>query len=105
MRGLSGAIVAGIQQSPEPPLEAHGANYAVATPHSQVTDVAVSTFREGGNAVDAAIAAAAALAVAYPHMCSLGGDVIALLATPGAGVRVINGSGAAPRGIACSKVC
>jgi oxamate amidohydrolase len=89
-----------IQQTPKPPLEAHGASYAVATPHFEATEVAVSTFREGGNAVDAAIAAAAALAVAYPHMCSPGGDVIGLLATPGAGVRVINGSGAAPRAIA-----
>jgi oxamate amidohydrolase len=85
---------------PEPPLEAHGASYAVATPHFEATEVAVSVFREGGNAVDAAIAAAAALAVVYPHMCSPGGDVIGLLATPGGGVRAINGSGAAPRGIA-----
>jgi gamma-glutamyltranspeptidase len=98
--GQCGAIVAGIQQTPEPPLEAHGASYAVATPHSQATDVAVSTFREGGNAVDAAIAAAAALAVAYPHMCSPGGDLIGLLATPEGEVRAINGSGAAPRAIA-----
>ena len=95
-----GAIVAGIQQTPSPPLEAHGTSYAAATPHSQATDVAVSTFREGGNAVDAAIAAAAALAVVYPHMCSPGGDVIGLLATPDGGVRVINGSGGAPRAIA-----
>lgn len=62
--------------------------------------MAVSVFREGGNAVDAAIAAAAALAVAYPHMCSPGGDVIGLLATPEGEVRAINGSGAAPRAIA-----
>ncbi len=95
-----GVIVAGIQQTPEPPLEAHGASYAVASPHSQATEVAVSTFREGGNAVDAAIAAAAALAVVYPHMCTPGGDVIGLLATPEGEFRVINGSGAAPRAIA-----
>jgi gamma-glutamyltranspeptidase len=89
-----------IQQTPEPPLEAQGANYAVATPHSRATEVAASTFREGGNAVDAAIAAAAALAVVYPHMCSPGGDLIGLLATPEGEVRAINGSGGAPRAIA-----
>ncbi len=81
-------------------LEAHGARYAVATPHSQATDVAVAVFRDGGNAVDAAIAAAAALTVAYPHMCSPGGDVIGLLTTPEGEVRAINGSGAAPQAIA-----
>jgi gamma-glutamyltranspeptidase len=93
-------MVAGIQQTPEPPLEAQGASYAVATPHWQATEVAVRAFRQGGNAVDATIAAAAALAVVYPHMCSPGGDLIGLLVTPDGGVRVINGSGAAPRAIA-----
>ncbi len=63
-------MVAGIQQTPEPRLEAHGASYAVATPHWQATDVAVRVLREGGNAIDAAIAAATALAVVYPHMCA-----------------------------------
>jgi gamma-glutamyltranspeptidase len=88
-----------IPQTPDPPLEAHGASYAVATPQFEATEVAVSIFREGGNAVDAAIAAAAALAVAYPHMCSSGGDVIGLIAAPYGDVRAINGSGAAPRAI------
>jgi gamma-glutamyltranspeptidase len=97
---LDRAIVGPIQPTPETPLEAHGTSYAVATPHSEATQVAVSTFSEGGNAVDAAIAAAAALAVAYPHMCSPGGDLIGLLATPDGEVRAINGSGAAPRAIA-----
>src|SRR5919197_430096 len=31
-------MVAGIQETPEPPLEAHGTSYAVATPHWQATD-------------------------------------------------------------------
>ena len=93
-------MVAGIQETPEPPLEAHGTSYAVATPHWQATEVAVQVFREGGNAADAAIAAAAALAVTYPHMCSPGGDLIGLLAMPEGGVRAINGSGPAPRAIA-----
>jgi len=99
---LSGATSPSYRRpiTPEPPLEAHGRSYAVATPHSEATEIALGTFREGGNAIDAAIAAAAALAVAYPHMCSPGGDVIGLLARPEGGVRVINGSGAAPRAIA-----
>jgi gamma-glutamyltranspeptidase/glutathione hydrolase len=75
-------------------------SYAVAAPHSAATHIADSTFRAGGNAIDAAIAASAALAVVYPHMCSLGGDLIGLLAAPDGSLRVINGSGAAPRAIA-----
>jgi gamma-glutamyltranspeptidase/glutathione hydrolase len=50
----------------------------------------------GGSAVDAAIAANAVLTVAYPHMCAIGGDLLALVAAPTGEVRAINGSGAAP---------
>jgi gamma-glutamyltranspeptidase/glutathione hydrolase len=60
----------------------------------------VSIFRDGGNAIDAALAAAAALTVVYPHQCSIGGDVMALVARPGGELMALNGSGAAA--YACS---
>lgn len=53
----------------------------------------------GGSAVDAAIAAAAVLTVAYPHMCSLGGDLFALVRDPDGTATVINASGPAPEAI------
>ena len=53
----------------------------------------MSAYRDGGNAIDAAIAAAAVLTVVYPHNVALGGDLIALVRTPDGEVRCVNASG------------
>jgi gamma-glutamyltranspeptidase/glutathione hydrolase len=50
-------------------------------------------YRDGGNAIDAAIVAAAVLTVVYPHNVALGGDLMALLRTPDGEVRCVNASG------------
>ncbi|WP_432564240.1 gamma-glutamyltransferase [Kineococcus sp. SYSU DK003] len=52
---------------------------AVAAPHPAGVELAQEAVRAGGNALDAALAAAAALTVVYPHQCALGGDLIALV--------------------------
>src|SRR5207247_6123174 len=52
-------------------------------------------LRDGGNAVDAAIATNLALAVAYPHMCGVGGDVLAMVWHDGRLVG-LNSSGCLP---------
>ncbi|MEV3939339.1 gamma-glutamyltransferase [Glycomyces sp. NPDC049804] len=53
----------------------------------------------GGNAVDAAIAAGAALTVVAPHLCGLGGDLFALVHVPGEPVPAsLNASGRAGSG-------
>ncbi|HEX4329460.1 MAG TPA: gamma-glutamyltransferase [Burkholderiales bacterium] len=51
----------------------------VACPHSLASSAGVDALRAGGSAVDAALAAAAALAVLYPHMTSAGGDAFWLI--------------------------
>ena len=79
-------------------LTARGDGFAVATPHHTATEAAVAAFRAGGNSVDAAVAASAVLAVVYPHMCGIGGDLFAIVSDEGNTVAV-NGSGAAASGM------
>lgn len=66
---------------------------AIAAPHAAAVDAARVVLEAGGDAIDAAIAAAAALTVVYPHMCSLGGDVIALLRKNDGSRVCVNASG------------
>jgi len=56
----------------------------VATPHHLGSEAGAEVLREGGNAVDAAVAANAVLCVVYPHMTSVGGDLFALVWPSGA---------------------
>ncbi|ATZ10767.1 gamma-glutamyltransferase family protein [Erwinia amylovora] len=65
------------------------------TPHHLASETALGVLREGGNAIEAMVAAAASIAVVYPHMNGLGGDGFWLILPPGADPLAIDASGAA----------
>jgi len=71
------------------------ARNAVATSQPQAAQAGLRMLQKGGNAVDAAIAAAAALVVVEPVSCGLGSDAFALI-WDGARVHGLNASGPAP---------
>jgi len=60
----------------------------IATPHKTASEVGAQVLRDGGNAIDAAIAANAALCVVYPHMTSVAGDLMAIVWPAGAAAPV-----------------
>ncbi len=67
----------------------------VSAPHHLAAQAGLAVLREGGNAIEAIIAAAATCAVVYPHMNGLGGDGFWLIHEPGKAPVSIDASGAA----------
>jgi gamma-glutamyltranspeptidase len=67
----------------------------VVAPHRAAAEAGAEILRAGGNAIEATIAAAATIAVVYPHLNGLGGDAFWLIAEPGRPPRAIDASGAA----------
>jgi gamma-glutamyltranspeptidase/glutathione hydrolase len=68
----------------------------VVSGHPLASAAGAAILRRGGNAMDAAVATAATLAIAIPFMNGLGGDAIALWANSSGEVTAINGSGRTP---------
>jgi gamma-glutamyltranspeptidase/glutathione hydrolase len=60
-------------------LESRAPRGMVASPHVLASGSGVAALRAGGNALDAAIATAATMAVVYPHMNGVGGDNLWLI--------------------------
>ncbi|EPC03387.1 gamma-glutamyltransferase [Litchfieldella anticariensis FP35 = DSM 16096] len=64
-------------------------------PHHLAAEAGRDVLKEGGNAVEAMVAAAATIAVAYPHMNAIGGDGFWLIHEPGKPPVAIDACGAA----------
>ena len=71
---------------------------AVAAANHLAAQAGASMLERGGSAADAAVAAGAVMAVTSPHMCGLGGDLFAVVVTPGEPTAALNASGRAGSG-------
>lgn len=68
----------------------------VVTSHKLAAQIGLDIIKRGGNAVDAAVAAAASLTVLEPNSTSMGGDAFALVWMKGK-LYGLNGSGPSPK--------
>lgn len=83
----------------------YAANGMAATSHPIASKTAVEILEAGGNAVDAAIAAALVCGIGEPAMTGIGGDMFALIHKEGeAEIIGLNGSGRAPAGLSSAAL-
>ena len=71
---------------------------AFTAPHFAASQAGLHILEEGGTAIEAMVAAAASIAVEYPHMNGLGGDGFWLISEPGKTPVAIDASGCAAQG-------
>ena len=103
LAGLLTALVASPPAAPaqvNPPAAtptATGTGGAVATVDPYATKIGLDVLRKGGNAIDAAVAAAAALGVVEPFSCGIGGGGFMVIRRADGKVTTIDGRETAPR--------
>ncbi len=78
----------------------HAPKAMAATSHPLATQIALEVMREGGSAMDAAIAANAALGLMEPTGNGIGGDLFAIVWDPKTGrLHGYDGSGRSPQSL------
>ncbi|BES73252.1 gamma-glutamyltransferase family protein [Marinobacter nanhaiticus D15-8W] len=75
----------------------YSAKGMMVAPHHLAAQAGRDILREGGNAVEAMVAAAATIATVYPHMNSIGGDGFWLIHEPGKAPVAIDACGRAAK--------
>lgn len=75
----------------------YSTNGMFVAPHHQAALAGRDVLKEGGNAVEAMVAAAASIATVYPHMNSIGGDGFWLIHEPGKPPVAIDACGQAAK--------
>jgi gamma-glutamyltranspeptidase/glutathione hydrolase len=93
---LAGPQAVGAQEAEKQPT-ARGTGGAAATADALGTAAAIEVLEDGGNAVDAAVAAAAVLGVTEPFSCGIGGGGFMVIRTAKGKVTTIDGREKAPR--------
>lgn len=88
---------------PSQRMTIYGRNGMVATSQPLAAAAGLEVLRQGGNAIDAAIATAAALTVVEPTSNGIGGDAFALVWTKGK-LHGLNSSGPSPSSISIDAV-
>lgn len=80
-------------------------NAMAATSHPLATQIALDVMRNGGNAIDAAIAANAALGLMEPTGCGVGGDLFAIVwINADQKLYGLNASGRSPQSLTYEKL-
>jgi gamma-glutamyltranspeptidase/glutathione hydrolase len=100
-----GVLNRGVAMARASSRQASARTGVIATAHSLASEAGRDVLAEGGNAMDAAIAAAAVLGVVQPMMSGLGGDTFILYLCGATGrVVSINGSGPAPASLSLAAL-
>src|SRR5262245_66021878 len=81
-----------------------GRHGAVASAHPLASQAGLEMLQDGGNAVDAVVAMAAALNVVEPYMSGVGGAGLLLLHLADGNTRVLNFSGNTPAAAAPDRL-
>src|SRR4051794_18041944 len=89
-------VAASAAVAPNGPPTSIGTGGAAASVETLATQAAIDTLEKGGNAIDAAVAAAGVLGVTEPFSCGVGGGGFMVIRTADGKVTTIDGRETAP---------